>query len=262
MYVNWLNRSCDVHGRDQGRRPSFAGIPDVLDANDPAIGHITELLLEARDSGAELSTATVAEAVRAGRERHAAVEAAVPRSAERIAPAFESIVYYLARGPLVKIGTTRQPETRFAALMPDRILAVEPGDPDVERQRHLQFKRLRHGTSEYFDQGDDLMTHIQAVRTTYGAPNPSWPSVETIDRPRPDFHIPPPTSASPELVTASEGADLLGVRRNTVSGWVFRKRLRPVGKNEVGRTVYFLDDMKFLAGRSAAMMEARVVTRT
>lgn len=258
MHANWLNQGCDALGRDEGLRPSFVEILKVLDASDPAIVHITRALQEARDTGAEPDAATVAGAVRIGRQRHAD-EPKSPVTAEPVAPAFKSIVYYLLRGPLVKIGTTRQPEARFATLMPDRILAIEPGDRSAERRRHVQFKHLRHGTSEYFDQGDDLMAHVAAVRTEHGAPDPAWPSVETIDRPRADFHIPPPAAASAELVTASEGADRLGVRRNTVSGWVHRKRLRPVGKNETGRPVYFLDDMTFLAGRSAAMTEARVV---
>ncbi|WP_329184091.1 hypothetical protein [Actinacidiphila glaucinigra] len=46
--------------------------------------------------------------------------------------------------------------------MPDDILAVEPGDRLDERQRHLQFRHLPVGTSEYFQQADDLTAHVQA----------------------------------------------------------------------------------------------------
>lgn len=263
MHSNWLNVGRDAHGRDEGLRPSFAEILKVLDSSDPAIVQITQALRDARDAGAGLTTATVAEAVRLGRQRYSEQAESPPDGPnEPIAPAFESTVYYILRGRFVKIGTTRHPDTRFSDLVPDRILAVEPGDRAVERKRHVQFRHLRNGTSEYFEQGDDLMAHVAAVRAEYGAPNPAWRSVETIDRPRPDFHISPPAATSAELVTAAEGADRLGVRRNTVAGWVHRKRLRPVGKGGANRPLYFLDDMKFLAGRSAAMTETRVVRRS
>lgn len=257
MYVNWLTRS-DNHHRDEGTRPGFAKIREAVDCSDPAFPQIAQALLEAREAGTELDAAAVEEAICIGRQRYAAPPEERPAE-ERLAPPFESIVYYLLRGPLVKISTTRHPESRFASLMPDRIMAVEPGDRSVERERHQQFKHLRHGTSEYFSQGDELMAHIDAVRAQHGNPNPAWPSIETIDRPRIDFHIAPPAASSSELVTATEGADRVGARRNTVAVWARRGRLRPVGANERGQALYFLDDVKFLAARSAAMTAARVV---
>lgn len=259
MYVNWLTRS-DNHHRDEGTRPSFAEIREAVDCSDPAFPQIAQALLEAREAGAELDAAAVEEAIHVGRQRHAAPPEELSAE-ERIAPAFKSIVYYLLRGPLVKIGTTRRPESRFASLMPDRIMAIEPGDRSVERERHQQFKHLRHGTSEYFSQGDDLAAYIDTVRAQYGAPNPAWPSIERIDRPRIDFHIAPPAASSAELVTATQGADRVGARRNTVAVWARRGRLSPVGTNERGQSLYFLDDVKFLAARSAAMTAARVVRR-
>lgn len=257
MQNSWLDRP-QVHYRGEGLRPSFARIMEIVDVNDPALAQIAVALQEAREPGTELDDDAVAEAVRIGRQRWADREEPQPET-ERIAPSFESIVYYIQRGPLVKIGTTRRPESRFLTLLPDKILAVEPGDRSDERQRHVQFRHLRQGTSEYFKQDENLIRHIEAVRAEHGAPNPSWPTVATLDRPRLDFHMDAPAANSPEVVTASEGADRLGVPRNTVHGWVYRGRLRPVGKGEKGRSVYFLDDMKFLTRRSTAMTEARVI---
>lgn len=257
MQDNWLQHP-QMYSRETGHRPSFVRAMEIIDTDDPALAQIGAALREAREAGAELDEATVTEAVRIGRLRHAAVDDS-QESTERIAAAFPSIVYYVLRGPLVKIGTTRHPASRFITLVPDRILAVEPGDRTDERQRHLQFKHLRQGTSEYFRQGDDLMVHVAEVRNQHGAPDPSWPTVETLDRQRIDFHHEVPPAQSPEVVTVTEGARRLGVRKNTISGWIFRKRLVPVGKGEHGRPVYFLDDMRYLAGRSAAMTEARII---
>lgn len=256
MQDNWLQPP-EIHPRETGYRPSFARVMEIIGTDDPALAQIGAALREAREAGEELDEATVAEAVRIGRQRWGAINGPEAPT-ERVAPAFPSIVYYVKRGPLVKIGTTRRPESRFIALIPDKILAVEPGDRADERKRHVQFKHLRQGTSEYFREGGDLMNHIAAVREQYGAPNPSWPTVETLDRQRIDFHYEAPPAKSPEVVTVTEGAQQLGIPKNTISGWIYRKRLHPVGKGEHGRPVYFLDDMKFLASRSAAMTEARV----
>lgn len=261
MQNSWLTRP-DVHPRGEGKRPSFARIMEIVDADDPALPEIAMVLREAQEAGAELDEATVVEAVRVGRERWANRKAPEVVT-ERIAPAFSSIVYYVRRGLLIKIGTTRAPEQRFIALLPDEILAVEPGDRLLERRRHVQFKHLRMGTSEHFKPAPELIEHVAAVREQHGAPDPSWPTAHNLDRPRVDFHnVAPPAPTSPEVVTVAEGADRLGVRRNTVSGWVHRGLLRPVGKNGRGRPVYFLDEMAFLADRSKAMTEARVVKRT
>lgn len=257
MQDNWLQHP-EIHQRETGHRPSFIRAMEIIDTNDPALAQIGAALREAQEAGADLSDETVAEAVRVGRLRWAAIEEP-QEPTERIAAAFPSIVYYLLRGPLVKIGTTRQPERRFITLVPDKILAVEPGDRADERRRHVQFKHLRQGTSEYFRQADDLMRHIAEVRERHGAPDPSWPTVENLDRQRIDFHYEAPPAKSAEVATVTEGARRLGVPKNTISGWIYRKRLHPVGKGEHGRPVYFLDDMRYLADRSIAMTEARVI---
>jgi hypothetical protein len=231
MQDSWRNHP-DIHHRSEGRRPSFARVMEIIDADDPALAEIAMVLREAQEAEVELDEAAISEAVRVGRERWA--NRKVPEtSPERIAPAFPSIVYYVRRGLLVKIGTTRRPEQRFLNLLPDEILAVEPGGRTDERRRHVQFKHLRLGTSEHFKPAPDLLEHVAAVRDEHGVPDPSWPTAANLDRARLDFHnVKPPSPSSPEVVTVSEGARRLGVRPNTVSGWVYRGLLRPVGNGE------------------------------
>lgn len=83
-------------------------------------------------------------------------------------------VYYIRRGLLIKIGTTVNLETRFITLRPNEILAIEPGDERVERQRHQQFADLRH-SGEYFHPGPALQEHVLALRAEHGAPRVKAP---------------------------------------------------------------------------------------
>ncbi|MFJ5217190.1 GIY-YIG nuclease family protein [Streptomyces sp. NPDC088354] len=247
-----------IHAEDEGTRPSGAALLALVDTTDPAFMHIAAALREARDSGIKLTEETVRESVETGRRRQASEQPA-PVATEPVTPDFPSIVYYVLRGPLVKIGTTINPASRFASLMPDDILAVEPGDRLDERQRHLQFRHLRVGTSEYFQQADDLTAHVRSIRCEYGAPNPDWPTTKNLNRSRADFFPQPPSATSPDMVTLGEAADAVGVRRGTVSGWIYRNLLAPVGKSGRGRPLYLLDDVKFLADRSADLTRSRVV---
>lgn len=83
------------------------------------------------------------------------------------------IVYYILRGPLIKIGTTTRPRKRFDALMPDAVLATEPGDQELERARHAQFGPLREqGVGrEYFTPGPPLISLIRELRDAHGVPD-------------------------------------------------------------------------------------------
>lgn len=83
------------------------------------------------------------------------------------------IVYYILRGPLIKIGTTTRPRQRFGELMPDAVLAVEPGDQELERARHTQFAALREqGVGrEHFTPGQPLIDLIRELRETHGVPD-------------------------------------------------------------------------------------------
>jgi hypothetical protein len=92
----------------------------------------------------------------------------------------QTVVYYVTRGDLIKIGFTANMTHRMGAILPDSILATEPGGESLERQRHRQFKHLRASLGrEYFTRGDDLLTHIAEVIKQHGpARMTSWPKVE------------------------------------------------------------------------------------
>lgn len=76
-----------------------------------------------------------------------------------------SIVYYIRIGNLIKIGYTGSFHDRMRSLMPDEILAIEEGDRELERQRHIQFawSKAPKG-AEYFYPTVDVMEHIAKVR--------------------------------------------------------------------------------------------------
>lgn len=83
------------------------------------------------------------------------------------------IVYYVSLGRHIKIGTTTHFKHRMGALLPEKVLAVEPGGTDVERIRHRQFGHLlvpiQRG-KELFQRGADLLEHIEVVAAEYGRP--------------------------------------------------------------------------------------------
>lgn len=77
-----------------------------------------------------------------------------------------SVVYYVRElDGSIKIGVTQHLDSRLQQLrlLPDALLATEPGGMDVERARHRQFAHLRVGRHERFRPERDLMDHIKAV---------------------------------------------------------------------------------------------------
>lgn len=88
-----------------------------------------------------------------------------------------AVVYYLAVGDLIKIGMTRDLAARLKSYPPDaKLLAVEPGDEQVERNRHVRFAGFLSDRREWFRPGEALMAHIVSLGT------PS--SVQPADGPR------------------------------------------------------------------------------
>lgn len=89
----------------------------------------------------------------------------------------DGVVYYIRRGDLIKIGTTRAFIARMRTLMPDEILAIEPGSYTLENQRHQQFDEQRFGRdrrgarSEYFHSSPELIQHIRTLRSEHGVPD-------------------------------------------------------------------------------------------
>jgi hypothetical protein len=81
------------------------------------------------------------------------------------------LVYYVQFGDRIKIGTTTNLWQRITAIPCDQLLAVEPGDADVERERHAQFARYRLTRSgEWFRDCQPIRHHIGHLRRTYGDP--------------------------------------------------------------------------------------------
>lgn len=91
-----------------------------------------------------------------------------------------AVVYYLGdpETQQIKIGSTTRMANRFATIRrqrPDvKLLAIEPGHLDLERQRHRQFAscRVSHhgGNREWYHKSDLLMSHINDMRGQYGDP--------------------------------------------------------------------------------------------
>lgn len=79
----------------------------------------------------------------------------------------DAVVYYVRIGERIKIGWSSDLARRMQDLMPEEILAVEPGGPAVEQQRKRQFLHLRI-IGERFHPGPDLLAHIAEVTRQHG----------------------------------------------------------------------------------------------
>jgi hypothetical protein len=75
----------------------------------------------------------------------------------------ESVVYYMRVGNRVKIGYSTNLASRIAAVMPEEVLATEPGGRLLEEVRHRQFSDLRVGR-EWFRHEGRLADHIENLQ--------------------------------------------------------------------------------------------------
>lgn len=246
-----------------GIRPSISRLVNLVDTADPAFPMIAEVLAEMTKAGVDLDEATVVAAIKLGKERHrrhcANIRPLARFESQRLWPEENdrpSIVYYIRRGDLIKIGTTVDPTGRLSDLMPDEVLAWEPGGRREEALRHRQFRHLCIG-GEYFQKAADLLNHCRAMRNLHGDPDPSWPTTRTrrerAKRSSLDAEMPPP--ASDQLVTVADAAATLKIRPSTVKGWVHRKRLKRAGMDDDGHALYFLDHVRYLKSRSPIYRE-------
>lgn len=86
------------------------------------------------------------------------------------------VVYYVRIGDKIKIGTTTSFKYRMISLMPDEILATEPGHVELERLRHKQFEHLHVPPGrERFRADPELMAHIAMLLDHYGPPTDRYP---------------------------------------------------------------------------------------
>lgn len=90
-------------------------------------------------------------------------------AARRRAYSTQSLVYYMRIGDAIKIGVTTNMKARMAQLMPDELLATEPGTDELEKRRHKQFAHLRI-RGERFKVTPELMDHVAQIRDAHGEP--------------------------------------------------------------------------------------------
>jgi hypothetical protein len=83
----------------------------------------------------------------------------------------EGFVYYIQVDERIKVGFSTDVKRRMRAYPPaSKLLAVEPGDRDLEKQRHRQFKGSLAYGREWFTPTQDLRDHIDALLSEHGAP--------------------------------------------------------------------------------------------
>lgn len=253
-----------------GLRPSHEKLLQLVDTNDPAWPHIAAALREMTDAGIEIDESAISIAARLGGHRLAELDATkrpdrkVIYETPPLATA-GSIVYYIRRGQVIKIGTTRAPGMRFAALMPDEILAFEPGTAKEEKMRHRQFHHLRC-QGEHFKPEPELTEHARQLRHVHGDPDPSWPTVAGLIKTRaareemgPGFGLPDP--ASGVKLTAMEARSCLGINRGTLSSWVYHKAITPAGRNDRGLQLFHFEHLVALHDKPAAVRSRAAARR-
>jgi hypothetical protein len=95
-----------------------------------------------------------------------------------------ALVYYVTWPDLefVKIGTSTNLHHRLQGLSKPgrraRLLAVEPGGYDVEKERHRQFAYLRKRGTELFRYVDQIVGHVDTVRKAH----PNWRELSGVTR--------------------------------------------------------------------------------
>lgn len=80
-------------------------------------------------------------------------------------------VYYARIGDYIKIGYSARLKNRLKTLRIDELLAVEPGDPALERLRHQRFDAERiDKRRENFRPSERLTAHIADLLAANGLP--------------------------------------------------------------------------------------------
>ncbi|MFF3998548.1 GIY-YIG nuclease family protein [Streptomyces cyaneofuscatus] len=167
----------------------IAGARHIPKVGDPALLPFMSIMAEWRRADIEITEDLMLAAVKlansrleeerrntatlkAARAREAATRAALEALKPGIyGDAPGGVVYYVRRGKYVKIGTTTNLRNRMRELVPDEILAVEPGSYDLESTLHATFAKARFSPSmEYFHLTEELQRHIAAVLAEHGPP--------------------------------------------------------------------------------------------
>lgn len=168
----------------------WIGVPGarhIPASSDPVFPHFTSVVGTWTRAGIEMTDELMAAAVqlataqlerrmhrqaieRSQQERAAEAVANIPPSGT-FGDAPGGVVYYVRRDRFVKIGTTTRLPVRMRDLMPDEVLAVEPGSYKLEGELHRQFAHLRvRPNCEYFLLGPELREHVDLVLDRVGPP--------------------------------------------------------------------------------------------
>lgn len=90
---------------------------------------------------------------------------------KQVDPGSTGLVYYMRINGQIKIGYTSNLRQRSSAYPPGtELLAVEPGTPELEKQRHNQFSRHLARGREWFADNPSLTAHIDACAQAFGVP--------------------------------------------------------------------------------------------
>lgn len=144
-----------------------------------------------------------------------------------------SVVYFVSFADRVKIGTTRNLHRRLTVIYHDEILAVEPGGPRREQQRHTEFIADRvPGQREWFYRTPRLDDLVKRIRNTHPRLNGQPPS----------------------LVTVTQAGILLGRPKSTIHAWIEDERM--TATDERPRRVR-LDELYELDDRMARAEQTR-----
>ncbi len=101
---------------------------------------------------------------RGARERYEAASAALRQDRD-------GFVYFLRVGERIKIGYSVDVKRRMREYPPgSELLAVEPGDRDLETQRHRQFAGSLLDGREWFRPTPDVLELVDEIVKTYGEP--------------------------------------------------------------------------------------------
>lgn len=80
-------------------------------------------------------------------------------------------VYYLEVGERIKVGFSTDVKRRMRQYPPgSKLLAIEPGDYELEKSRHRQFEGSRTEGREWFRPTADLLEHAKALVAEHGLP--------------------------------------------------------------------------------------------
>jgi len=83
----------------------------------------------------------------------------------------DGFVYYIRIGERIKVGYSVDVKRRMRAYPPgSKLLAVEPGDRELEKARHRQFAGSRTDGREWFRPTQDLMELVQELVDVHGDP--------------------------------------------------------------------------------------------